>query len=436
MSQDRSDIKHEGMDELKGLWSFSDDDSGYNETGSGRYATSSRGSTPSSNGCLSDGSSSDCSSHRSTPPIAEELDFLVDQQHKAGVPPMSSTSPLPSSSSKSNTSSVSTKKSEQNPGDVIDQDGGWLCSIIGSSDIGNFTDAYNSFNHSDKTSSTPAAPSSASSAPLSRATTPRLDALPTSKQNNLIPQQQQQQQRGNEATKQHYYYQQQQYNNQVFNGGRPAQAAHQQPPQQPAAAANNSAPLLNGNENLTDALGKIIRIAGNRLPEASFSGRSGNGSSHLDLMIKECNTIENLLWHQVYNVIKDELKFKQSPFFNVNQHGSGAAAGAPHPGTATGLPLPPPPMMPPQCLLPPPPPPPPALGPMHPHHHHQLAQHPQQGRQILPPSNQNAGWTAAAAAAQTAAAAESLYSRPKISSKTQQFQQDHGRYQQHIPRWA
>jgi len=389
MSQDRSDIKLEGMDELKGLWpSFSDDDSGYNESNRGSPSTVTTLSS-----CSDGSASSDCSSHRSTPPIAEELDLFMQQQ------PLS-------------TGSSSKAFNEQSDviSDVISQDGGWLCDVIGSSDIGHFTDAYNSFTASSPSSPSANRPTSAS--PAKRAS-PSPTAFPTggpAPRPILQRTHMDAVNHGNRNSNLYYgqYQQQQQlHNNQFSSVGRGGTV--------PSVV---SAPLLNGNENLNDALVKIIRIAGNRMPEAYFS--SGNGTSMtssnnaIDVMIKECNTIENLLWHQVYNVIKEELEFKQSPFFATGGAGIGGMPAPPPPcGPPNGvlpMPPPPPPMMPPQCLLPPPPPPPP------PHHHalHQMAQ-PQ--RQV--PSSPS--WTV-----------ESPYSRPKISSKTQ-FQD--GRYHT-IPRWA
>ena len=74
-------------------------------------------------------------------------------------------------------------------------------------------------------------------------------------------------------------------------------------------------PLLNGNDNLNNALTNISLIMGNRLPEAYFSG-----SGTIDCLIKECNDLENMLWMNVFSVINDEIRFKQSPQFQQLMH--------------------------------------------------------------------------------------------------------------------
>ena len=70
-------------------------------------------------------------------------------------------------------------------------------------------------------------------------------------------------------------------------------------------------------------------------------------------LINECQEAEDFLWTLVFNVIQDELKFKQSPFFK-NCNASNGLGPMPSLG----------PMAPPSGLLPmPPPPPPPGLAP-------------------------------------------------------------------------
>ena len=109
------------------------------------------------------------------------------------------------------------------------------------------------------------------------------------------------------------------------------QPPFQQPQQQPMT-------LLSGQDNLNVALIKIGQLSANRLPQAAVpqAAAPATADGSLDALIKECQGLENFLWNQVFNVIQNELRFKQSPFFRNTL----------------------PPMNPPPMAMPPPPPPP------------------------------------------------------------------------------
>merc|ERR1719295_1012570 len=69
--------------------------------------------------------------------------------------------------------------------------------------------------------------------------------------------------------------------------------------------------LLSGQDNLKGALVKIGQLFAQRLPYPT----SPPPKDEMDAMMRDCQDMEELLWSQVFNVIQDELKFKQSPFF-------------------------------------------------------------------------------------------------------------------------
>jgi len=117
--------------------------------------------------------------------------------------------------------------------------------------------------------------------------------------------------------------------------------------------------LLSGQDNLHDALIKIGQLsAGSNLVAPGKQHQTSiqqdpSLTKNINGLINECQEAEDFLWTLVFNVIQDELKFKQSPFFK-NCNASNGLGPMPSLG----------PMAPPSGLLPmPPPPPPPGLAP-------------------------------------------------------------------------